>query len=241
MTGLSPAALAALEEERDFLLRSLEDLERERDAGDLDEHDYLALRDDYVARAAGVLRSIDLGRTSVIPVRRKDGRRAVATVLGVLVFALVAGLLVAQASGRREAGRFGSGDVRQSVTEKLNEANRLFGQGDAEAAIALYDEVLGEQPTNAEALTYKGWALYTLVGDRASALTSLLDAATANPDYPDVHAFLAVVFLRSGLVEQAAAELDRLDALDPPPDIVELTAGLRAEIAAARATTTTGP
>ena len=32
----SPDALAALEEERDFLLRSLRDLEDERDAGDIE-------------------------------------------------------------------------------------------------------------------------------------------------------------------------------------------------------------
>src|SRR5690606_37957028 len=43
--------LVALEEQRDFLLRSLDDLEREREAGDLDDDDYQALKDDYTARA----------------------------------------------------------------------------------------------------------------------------------------------------------------------------------------------
>ncbi len=37
---LDPDALAALEEERDFLLRSLEDLEREYAAGDVDDSDF---------------------------------------------------------------------------------------------------------------------------------------------------------------------------------------------------------
>lgn len=50
--------MSALEEDRNFLLRSLEDLEREREAGDLDEADYAALRDDYTARAAAVLRAL---------------------------------------------------------------------------------------------------------------------------------------------------------------------------------------
>jgi hypothetical protein len=54
-----------------------------------------------------------------------------------------------------------------------------------------------------------------------------------------VHAFLAVVFFRSGLVEQADRELDRLDALDPPADIRQLTETLRDEIDAVLATTTT--
>ena len=53
------------------------------------------------------------------------------------------------------------------------------------------------------------------------------------------------MFARSGLLEQAQRELDRLDALDPPPDIVELTAELRAQLASAlgdapSSTTTTG-
>ena len=54
-----PDRLAELEEERAFLLRSLDDLDRERDAGDLDEHDYVELRDGYTARAAAVLRELE--------------------------------------------------------------------------------------------------------------------------------------------------------------------------------------
>lgn len=245
MSELHPAGSSGFGDQRDFLLRSLEDLEAEHDAGDLDEHDYLALKDDYTARAAAVLRSIEGSpRPPAVGRRRPVGRRALVA-LGVLAFAGVAGLLMAQASGRRDPGEFGSGSIRQSVTAKLNDAGQRFSEGDADGAIALYDEVLADQPTNAEALTYKGWALFTIVGDPEAALTSLLDAATAQPDYPDVHAFLAVVFFRSGLVEQADRELDRLDALDPPPDIAQLTDALRAQIDAAlalpRATTTTTP
>lgn len=51
----------SLEEDRDYLLRSLEDLEQEREAGDIDEADYLALKEDYTARAADVLRALDPG------------------------------------------------------------------------------------------------------------------------------------------------------------------------------------
>jgi hypothetical protein len=49
---------SVLEEEREFFLRSLRDLEAERAAGDIDEHDYAALRDDYTVRAAQVLRRL---------------------------------------------------------------------------------------------------------------------------------------------------------------------------------------
>lgn len=241
MTSLDAAALNALEEQREFLLRSLDDLEREHDAGDVDEQDYLALKDDYTARAASVLRALEAGqvRPARQPPRPRPIGRRLAVLAGVLAFAGLAGLLVAQASGRRDAGDLSSGDIRQTVTEKLNEATRLLGEGDAEGAVALYDEVLVDQPANAEALTYRGWALYQFLGDREGGLTSLLDAATADSEYPDVHAFLAVVFAKSGLIAQADRELDRLAALDPPADMLQLTAGIRAEIDAALASTTT--
>ena len=50
---------AAMEEERDFLIRSLHDLEAEHDAGDIDDADYESLRDDYTARAARLLRELE--------------------------------------------------------------------------------------------------------------------------------------------------------------------------------------
>ena len=107
------SGLAPLEEQRDFLLRSLDDLEREHDAGDVDEADYQALKDDYTARAAAVLRSLEDGQAAPAAGRatpdrasgRSDPRRA-------SLFAGLAGLLVAQASGRRDAGDLSSGDIR---------------------------------------------------------------------------------------------------------------------------------
>ena len=64
-TRLDPDALAALEQQRDFLLASLRDLDREHDAGDLDDIDHQTLRDDYTARTAEVLRAID--KTARLP------------------------------------------------------------------------------------------------------------------------------------------------------------------------------
>jgi hypothetical protein len=54
-----------------------------------------------------------------------------------------------------------------------------------------------------------------------------------------VHAFLAVVFFRTGLVDQSARELDRLDRLNPPAEIRQLTSSLRTQIQQAQASTTT--
>ena len=59
---------AELEEERDFLLRSLDDLDREHEAGDLEDHDHRALKADYTARAATVLRRLQALDTPPAPV-----------------------------------------------------------------------------------------------------------------------------------------------------------------------------
>jgi tetratricopeptide (TPR) repeat protein len=74
-----------LDDERSFLLDSLQDLERERDAGDLSDADYGALRDHYTRRAADVLRAIeraenadrDLGRPHRADLDRRASPRAV--------------------------------------------------------------------------------------------------------------------------------------------------------------------
>jgi hypothetical protein len=89
---LDPDALADLEEQRDFLLRSLADLEREHDAGDLTDDDHAALKDDYTARAAEVIRAIEAQEAAFAAAKRpSDPRRTLAWVVAVLVFAGLAG------------------------------------------------------------------------------------------------------------------------------------------------------
>ncbi len=61
--GGRSAAVADLEGQREFFLRSLRDLEAEHAAGDIDDVDYRALRDDYTSRAAEVLRRLGDLRT----------------------------------------------------------------------------------------------------------------------------------------------------------------------------------
>jgi tetratricopeptide (TPR) repeat protein len=239
---LDPDALAALEEERRFLLRSLDDLEREHEAGDVDDVDYETLKDDYTARAARTIRSIESHHARLAESRPgRSWRRLLVTVAAVATFALLAGVVVAQASGRRGAGDTITGNTRQTTRTQLDQALQLASQQNYDEAIALYDEVLAGQPENVEAMTYKGWIQFQS-GDGQGVVT-LINAAGIDPSYPATHAFLAVAFERLGRPETAQQELDRLDALDPPPEFRELTASLRqrlpAEIASAGSTTTT--
>ena len=229
----------ALVDQRDFLLRSLEDLEREHDAGDIDDGDYAALKDDYTARAAGVLRSLEAEHPAPVPAApRSSWRRRAVVALGVGAFAVLAGGLVAHVAGRRDSGQTVTGGTRQTVTEKLNAALGDANRGDFASSLDLYDQVLELQPDNVEAQTYRGW-VQTLSGDVPHGLTALLKVATTHPTYPDVHAFLAVVFFRSGLVAESARELDRLDRLNPPAEIRQLTSSLRTQIQAAQAAAST--
>lgn len=234
---LDPDALAALEDQRNFLLRSLDDLEREHDSGDVDDHDYETLKDDYTARAARTIRAIESHHARAAATRSsRSWPRLVATVAGVAAFAVLAGVLVAQASGRRESGDALTGDIRESTREQLIQALDLASQQRYDEAIEIYDDVLAEQPDNVEALTYKGW-IQSLSGD-AGAIDTLIEAVETDPDYPATHAFLAIILARAGRSDLALRELERLDALDPPPDITELVSGLRDRLEAEESPTT---
>jgi cytochrome c-type biogenesis protein CcmH/NrfG len=115
-----------LESERDFLLRSLDDLEVEREAGAIDEESYAQLHDDYTARAAATIRAlrdgVDARPESPPPVSTK--RRA-AVIAGVVVFALVAGVALAAGLGARLPGQTASGN---SQDQRLSAAATAIGK-----------------------------------------------------------------------------------------------------------------
>ena len=249
---LDPDALAALEEERDFLLSSLDDLEREHDAGDVDDDDYDELRDDYTARAAAVLRAIEqrqeLARQRCSP---RSWSRIVAWVGLVAVFAVLGGVLVARASGNRPPGGQASGDIRLSSRDALLEAQQFTGQatqqleaGDPRAAlesyrsaIESYQRVLEVSPANAEALTYQGWVLHTLalnVADEASAAeldaqarSRLDEAVAADPSYPDARVFRAILLRGAGDLDAARADLAAVPDGAVPAFMEQMVTGLR--------------
>lgn len=229
--------LARLEEERDFLLASLRDLEAEHDAGDLEEDDYAALKDDYTARAAAAIRAIeaDEGRLAATAPPRPPGRTA-AWVLATAVVLVLAGVLVARAADQRTGSEGLSGEIRQTATGLLTQAQEQFAAGDVEGALATYDEVLAQSPTNVTALTYKAW-----VGKQSGALSdeealALLDEALAiSADFADAQVFRAVVLNDLGRSEEAAEQLLALESADLPPFMAPLVARFGVEVADALA------
>lgn len=243
--ALDPDALAALEEERDFLLRSLDDLDRERAAGDLTDDDYQTLRDDYTARAAEVLRALEERRAAFDRARAARPRRTGRVVLVVAVvaaFAVGAGLLVANLAGdRTDTGEI-SGSVPETTGQRLAGCLRSANAGEIVEALQCYDAVLADEPANAEALTYRGWSL-VLAGLPFEAWRWFDDAVIADPGYADARAFRAIVLNAWCRPEEALAELDALDDIGPLPEIAALIEGrgVRAEAEALVAARTEVP
>jgi tetratricopeptide (TPR) repeat protein len=229
VTALDPDELALLEEQRDHLLASLDDLEREYAAGDMDEVDYAALKDDYTVRAADVLRAID-ERHRVLqqprtPVRRG---RTLAIALGVLAFAVLAGILVA-----RNAGQRGDNAITGStgtMRERLATCQTVSFQ-DPAGGVDCYAEILDEAPEHLEALTYQGWAYVR--DDRVVEGSANFDRVVElDPTYADVRVFRASVAARDEDFATAAAELDTFYANDPSAAAVQVlqTQGLERAI-----------
>ena len=94
---LPDAEREQLEQERDFLLRSLDDLELEHESGGIDDESYAELHDDYTARAAAAIRALRDGVDNrpepapPVPAKRR--------------VAIIAGGGGVRDRGRRRAGR----------------------------------------------------------------------------------------------------------------------------------------
>ena len=159
-------------------------------------------------------------------VRRRRWRNAAVWTVAIVVVAGAAGLLVARASGSRTSGGSITGEIRSTAREKIFEAQQRLSDGDMAGAIAAYDEALEIQPSNVEALTYRGW-LTSRQGDLAAAAPYLDDAVAVDPAYPDARLFRAIVALEEGDGASAAQDLAAFDSLDPPPYAEQLLAQSR--------------
>ncbi|HWW52912.1 MAG TPA: hypothetical protein VNY84_04050, partial [Acidimicrobiales bacterium] len=248
-----------LVEERDFLLASLTDLDAELAAGDIDQHDYITLKDGYTARAAAVLRALDARRgvvpagaeaeaaapepvasdaapadgartRTVRPVGEGRGRkrarsrwRGPAWVAVIVLFAVVAGLLVAHSSGQRLPGQTVTGSITPTGPQaELVQAGTDFSNGDYVGALRIYDKVIKDDPSNAEALANRGWVL-VLTGHAANdqslvtrGYTSIQAAEKANPSYPYAHFYAGLVLLCDKTDAPSAAAEFRQALADNP-------------------------
>jgi tetratricopeptide (TPR) repeat protein len=122
---IDKARRAQLEEERDFLMKSLDDLELEKESGGIDDESYAALHDDYTARLAAALRSlrddVDVAPKAKSPSRSQQRRRTL-VIVGVVVLAVAAAYLLALNLGARLPGQTASGNSGSTLTATQKKA-----------------------------------------------------------------------------------------------------------------------
>ncbi len=220
-----------LAEERDFLLRSLRDLEAERSAGDVDDHDYAVLEEGYTARAAAVLHALD-GRRDAAgdetvpgaarPLRSRLRPRSVIVAAVVVVFAVAAGILVARNAGQRLPGQTVSGSTPGSqVQQLLAKAAADVQANDILGALKTFQQVLAIDPRNVEALAGQGW-LVAITGNTAHdrslldrGLASIRSAEQIDPSYASAHFFAGSILLDEGDAKGAVTEFQQYLTADP--------------------------
>lgn len=230
----APAATdrRALEDERDFLLRSLADLDAEAAAGDLGPDDHRALRADYTARAAAVLRALqaldDPVATPDQPQGADDAAAALAAapqgrrqrpwpprrLLLAAVAVVVAGSLavaVTSAVGRRDPGGVATGGAvgTQREADLLLAGAQASAAGDNVKALQDFEAVLKTDPNQVTALTDEGWILAQTQQPQllAQGIGLLGRAERIQPAYPPPHVYRGVAFLSEGDDPDAVTEL----------------------------------
>lgn len=227
-----------LRHEQQFLLRSLRDLDNEREAGDIDDADYAALRDGYIARTAAITRELK-GIEAAAPVVQRGWLRRILVVVCVIAVAAGAGIWVARQSGQRLPGQSASGAIEQSTSGLLATARQL-NFSDPGKAIELYTQVLKLEPDNPEALTYRSWIL-ALTARAATgnvkqlalvtAVNDLMRAQKVDDQYPDAHCFLGIVYFRFlNSASLAKPQLDTCRAMNPPKEVQSFVDSIVAEV-----------
>ncbi len=214
MAKLTSQQRAELEAEREFLVRSLDDLDAERVEGAIDDATYETLHSDYTARTAAVLRSLASGATAKESAPRPPpvppGRRWL-IVGAIVVFGGTAAFALAKSSGTRAQGGLPSGGVTVPTA-----APNTY-QGHLDAALRFRSEGIVDQ-----------------------AVQEYLAAAKLRPKLPDPLVDIADMFLAriagglstdQRLITQAGQLVDQALKIDPkyPPAYIDRALVARAQ------------
>ena len=174
-----------------------------------------------------------------------DSRRAAAgasgtvVVAAVLVFAAVAGVLLARTLGERGIGDQLTGAIDESPRTKVLRCQELGSTGgDLLGSLTCFDEVLAVDPENAEALAYRGWYLLLAAGSLEQRGAA---SAPEGTDDGDVASDAAVIdeTAAAELTEAGLAYLDRAVEADPTyPDPLAFRATINDRLGNAEAACT---
>jgi len=264
----APDDFEDLEAEREFLLKSLDDLDEELVAGNIDAGTYRQLHDDYTARASAVIQAIDAGaqrkpRTEA----RSSPALKVITVAGVVVFCVVGAVLLVHAIGPRGQGQTSTGNSQKSAAAQsrsaadavnanprdynahITYARELRANNDYFDAIKQYSAAAQLDPKQPEPFAYRGW-LTVLVAQQTTdpnqqapliqqATADLNQALRLDPNYPDTYAFKGVMLLELQNDPAAAIPvLQKFLTLTPPDNSFRQQVQAALSQAVAQTTTT---
>ncbi len=200
------------ENEKDFLLKSLDDLDSELAKGDLTEKDYAQLSRNYKRR---LIKLTKQETPSIKESRLQNVKKTWFTVAFLVVLALISGIAIANSSGERTGSETITGSIRKSTVTKLQEAQQLLSDSDKwDEAISLYDEVLQDQPSNAEALTYRAWLRYRTGEDSDPQIRDWREVRILNPEFADAIVFLTIALSDESRFSEALIELQELQELE---------------------------
>ena len=198
------------DEQTEFLLKSLHELDQELEDGNLSSEDHEMLVRRYTRKLGSVTESKNAFITGN---RQKRGfpMKALLWSLGVILLGLAAGITISQTSGNRSPGEGITGSIRKSVTSQISDAQLLLGNPDRwEEAIEIFNDVIEMEPSNVEAITYRAWLKYQSgaeVGDQIKAWKEVL---LLEPGYSDALVFLSISLSNEGRYEEASIYLDEL-------------------------------
>ena len=236
-----------LNDQRDFLLRSIDDARAEHEAGDLTEHDFSLLLARDQRRLMEVEAELALvdppGEPSETPGVTPDparpagaARRSRWRLIGIVacsaLIILGIAILLVHALNPRLPGQASSGSITQSQAQliegQLNQAATLNNNGQLASALKLYEKVLAEDPNNPNAIAASGWLEWNAGATKGSRSLMALGRAGEEkaihiePTYYGGHLFLGLILLnQDDNAVGAAAQFTQFLADGPPASEVK--------------------
>ena len=209
-------------EQKEFLLKSLHELDQEFENGNLSLEDHEMLVRRYTRELANVTEAKKVVDSGSEP---KKGYRTKALVwsLGIVLLGAAAGITISQTSGARSSGESITGSIRKSVSSQISEAQMLLGNRDRWGeAIEIFDDVLETQPSNVEALTYRAWLNYQSGGEVSAQIKAWEEVLLIEPGYSDALVFLSISLSNEGRYDEASLYLDQLRSNPVREDILAI-------------------
>ena len=206
-----------VENEKHFLIKSLNDLDDELAKGDISQKDYLQLTRRYKRRL--ITLNIKKPSSSQKP-KLQNATKTWLTVAFLVAVAVVSGLVIANFSGERSASETLTGSIRKSTVTKLQEAQKLLSDSKTwPQAIEIYEEVLEDQPSNVEAITYRAWLNYRQGAASEPLIEEWNEVRLLNPKFADAIVFLTIALSDEDRFSEALSQLKELKEIEVAPQL----------------------